>query len=996
VPFRFAQPEWLWLLVPVVPFLLWAGRRSLARLAAWRRTAALAVRLACAIALIFAIAGIEWLDRAHEVTVVFALDRSASIPGGAAGSERAVEYVREALETKRNDDRAGLVVFARGAGVEISPRADIGGLPASFHTVLARDDTDLAGALRMAAALFPEASRRRVVLLSDGVETTGGALEAARSLAGQNVHVDVLPIEYEGAGEVLVERLVVPPLTRRGESAEVWAVLRSHGPARARYHVFVDGRRLTAEEGRPVALGRGRTPLRFFLPEALEPGDHTIELRLEAPPGADTREENNRAFAFTRVKGESRALLLCQEGETGARDVEVLREKLAGQSIETAVRPAGNLPASLAAFNAYDSVWLVNLPRASLTDGQMEMIHEAVFHHGVGLVMVGGPDAFGAGGYKDTPVEKALPVEMDIKQRKVMPNGALVLILHTCEMPRPNFWGKQIARAAIGVLADQDYVGLLLLGAGGYKWLFPLQLAANRAKLYGAIAGASPGDMPDFGTTMQMALTGLGKVQASKKHVIIISDGDPSPPSPALIGAYKKARVTISTVAIAPHTPYMPPTMKNIAQATGGRYYFANSPNLLPQIFIKEAATVRRGLVNEIAFTPQVGHETEIVRFLRRESTAAPPLKGYVVTTPKPRAEVSLVAPVQGERDPVLAQWQYGKGRAVAFTSDATSRWAPGWLGWPGYGKFWGQVARWVARKGASEDLSVFVDVAEGEGRVVVDAVDAKGRFVNLLDLEGAVTDPELKGAPVRIAQVAPGRYEGTFPATKAGAYVLGVSYRGEDGRTHHATTGCSVNYAPEFTRFRSERALLEEIAEVTGGRVLAWDARGDAIFARDLPASFTPRPQWLLLLLAMTFAFPVDVFLRRVMLDWARIGAWCREKLAYLAPWTRRRGEEKADATLAALLGEKERLRAEAPPPADEGARARFLDALTKAREEAEVDLDVGRAPAPTTTAAGPKAAGAKKPREKPRGVSAYADKLLDAKRRALKGRGDQDKKPE
>jgi hypothetical protein len=34
----------------------------------------------------------------------------------------------------------------------------------------------------------------------------------------------------------------------------------------------------------------------------------------------------------------------------------------------------------------------------------------------------------------------------------------------------------------------------------------------------------------------------------------------------------------------------------------------------------------------------------------------------------------------------------------AAFTSDAKARWASEWLGWPGYGKFWGQIARMLVR----------------------------------------------------------------------------------------------------------------------------------------------------------------------------------------------------------------------------------------------------------------------------------------------------------
>src|SRR4029453_17867344 len=42
--------------------------------------------------------------------------------------------------------------------------------------------------------------------------------------------------------------------------------------------------------------------------------------------------------------------------------------------------------------------------------------------------------------------------------------------------------------------------------------------------------------------------------------------------------------------------------------------------------------------------------------------------------------------------DPLLAQWQYGLGRSVAWTSDSTGRWAADWVGWNGFNRFFSRL----------------------------------------------------------------------------------------------------------------------------------------------------------------------------------------------------------------------------------------------------------------------------------------------------------------
>ena len=113
------------------------------------------------------------------------------------------------------------------------------------------------------------------------------------------------------------------------------------------------------------------------------------------------------------------------------------------------------------------------------------------------------------------------------------------------------------------------------------------------------------GDMPDFSATMSAALAGLRQSDAAAKHVIIISDGDPSPPTPAQVQDFVAARISISTVAVFPHGNMDQSMMQGLAAATGARYYFPQDPAQLPGIFIKEAKTLKRSMIQNLRFTPE-------------------------------------------------------------------------------------------------------------------------------------------------------------------------------------------------------------------------------------------------------------------------------------------------------------------------------------------------------------------------------------------------------
>ncbi|MBI3192688.1 MAG: VWA domain-containing protein, partial [Pedosphaera parvula] len=488
---------------------------------------------------------------------------------------------------------------------------------------------------------------RRIVVFSDGNETLGNALDDVKSARAEGIEVDVVPLQTGGRQEVRIREVSAPSQTSTEEPFQLRIVVQAEQECAGTLQVYQ----------------RAGTERRMVRPQVvqLQKGDNVFLLTQELPRAgfyeyevaiaseADTFSQNNQGRAFTMVEGEPVVLCVAGSPENGER----LEQALTAEGLQIEHADPFGMPNSLAQLQNYDAVVLSDVSSTQLSPDQLSILEAMVRDLGIGLVMIGGPNSFGAGGYLDTPVERALPVDMDIKQRKVLPRGALVVVMHTCEIPSGNVWARDIALAALNVLASQD-----LMGALGYmydtsdSWIFQLQPVGDKSKARQAIVRGSTtiGDMPATGPTLNMAYKALSGADAAVKRVVLISDGDPGAPPSSLISAYASAKIAISTVCIAPHSASDQGMLRTVAEATGGNYYFVTDPQRLPQIFTKEASVVKKGMLVEEEFVPKPLHDSELLSGLGE--TTLPALLGYVVTSPKENATIPLIS---HEGDPVLA-----------------------------------------------------------------------------------------------------------------------------------------------------------------------------------------------------------------------------------------------------------------------------------------------------------------------------------------------------
>ncbi len=919
----FTNPLALLLLPPLALYFILLARRSMADLSPARRNLAVALRLLVLSALVFALAGLQLVRFNRDIATMFVLDYSDSIPP--ATKDAALDYIRKAVAKKRDNDQAGIVVFGRDAYIELAP-GPVKDKISQIKTVTPGEFTDLSAAIRLGMASLPDGAQKRIVVLSDGNENLGNALDEALSAASSDVKIDVVPLTSPQRREVLLERLTLPSEAKIGEPVEIKVVARATQSTDGVIKLFRDGKLLGNRE---VRINAGKAV--FSFPQTVEEaGAATFEARLETLKGQDTNAENNRALGFLNVQGKPRVLLVSNEPD----QTKFLTSALAKEKVNVELRGPGGLPPDLRGMQPYDAIVLDNVPAWDLSARQMLSLQSYVRDLGCGLVMVGGENSYGPGGYRSTPVEEALPVTMDIKQMQYIPGGAVAMIMHSMEFPQGNEWAKSVCSQVTRQLGDNDYAGLIVFGMdasmvyqGGM-----LKVGPNRGYMMTQIRGINPGDMPDFDAALNVAYNGLIKTNAYLKHCIILSDGDPSPPAPALVAKFNKAKITVSTVVINPHDKSGSQSMWEIAREHGGRFYEVNKANEIPNIFLKEAATVSRSAIIEGAFVPKIKAESSILKGI--DST--PPLLGYVGTSAKATAREILQSK---EDDPILATWQYGLGKSVAWTSDARQRWSAGWLPWTGYSKFWAQAVRWSMRGSTSGDLQTNVTIDRGRGKVTIEAVDEKGNFLNFLSPKARLVTPDYKGQDIALDQTGPGRYEAQFDARQLGTYLVNIRTQRGD-KISSQITGGVLPYSPEYGAIGTDTYLLNALSERSNGDLLAF-SKPETVFGRTRTPARLPVDLWLPLLMLAACLFPLDVAVRRLVFG--------QEQLDNLSASAKRRKKaiqaeqnSRSESAERLLKAKSARQNSVSNLPRDEaGAKAEVAPAKNEVVAEADEDID-------------------------------------------------------
>src|SRR6266478_6300661 len=416
---QFTHPIYLLLLVPALAWVLWFALKSDVQVGAWRKWMALIVRTIVVVAIVLAIAGLQWLLPVEGMNVFFVLDRSDSVP--AEQQEGAKNYINATSKLKKNSDKVGVIVFGTDASIETTPNSAVD--LQKIQAVVGTERSDLAAAIRLGTAAFPENGQKRIVLLTDGNENIGDAMGAVLAAKNLGVTVDVLPLGVARANDVSVQKVQLPSKLKKGQAFEVKIFVQADQAQKATVRLYRNEQFLGEQ---PVELSAGKNL--FTFPQTLpEPGFYSYDVRVDAP--GDPLPQNNRATGFATVRGEPQILVVSSDLDQDRQ----LTSALQTARIEIRHMGVKDFPGTLAEMQSYDAIFISNLSAGDLGSERQKLLESAVRDFGVGLVCVGGDQTYAAGGYRGTPLESTLPVNMELDSKKVLPSGAVVLVMHGME-----------------------------------------------------------------------------------------------------------------------------------------------------------------------------------------------------------------------------------------------------------------------------------------------------------------------------------------------------------------------------------------------------------------------------------------------------------------------------------------------------------------------------------------------------------------------------------
>ena len=865
----FTSPWW-WLIL--LPALIVTGYLRLPWLKIARRVGGplwskelknLLIRLVILSLIVAGLAGTHKVSVIQQQAVIFALDVSASVRTVKSQGE---EWVRAALQKKPPSELAGVISFGQKPLVEEFPSSD----PNFLKTATAPGDeaSRLGEAFNLAQAVLPLEVRKRVILLSDGRDTGGKAVAAAQRLREHGVRIDVVPLGEKTGPDIRLENLKLSPRANENEKIILEATAEADSECKATFFLERDGVLLSAT---PVNLQAGENRLSFPL-TAGNTGLHVYRAYLVAEDAQkDFFAVNNEAGAAQEVTGPPQVLVIAPQAREAASLVRALK---ATGRINIKVITPDLAPQGLTSWARYQAVFLVNVPASELGEKTMAEIETYVRDGGGGLVMIGGPNSFGPGGYAGTPVEKALPVKMNISGRGEIPSLGLVLVVDKSGSMAGIAGGadkislaKEAAARSVSLLTPRDQAGVIAFDAY-CTWAVPLGPVKDKDLIRKEIGQIYADGGTEIFPPLLGAYQALKDVPAQVKHIILLTDGISASGGPyqKLLENMRQDGITLTCVAVGQGADSG--MLKALSELGRGRFYATSEADSIPSIFTKETIMATRSFAVNEKFFPQVASAGVLLQGINQ----VPPLEGYVTASTKERAEMALVS---HRGDPVLTAWQYGLGRAVAWTPDIAGRMCASWLTDQVFPKLWGNVLSWILPAVNTSSVQIYSNIEEtGEVQVTV---DDPAHWQEVRNYILKITAPDGQTQNAALTPAGPGRYTTRLGALKTGAYLACVVLPAGEAKTPLAQGSLVVPYPAEYKKTGVDLACLKEIARAGGGKILS---APEEAFAPNLKPVRTSKDLTSLFLILAGLLWFFDVTGRRLSFG-------SEERLALKKAWS-------------------------------------------------------------------------------------------------------------
>ncbi|MDL2248274.1 VWA domain-containing protein [Tyzzerella sp. OttesenSCG-928-J15] len=767
--------------------------RGVVKLPDWVRITLIAI-------LIFALFDFNINKETKKTAVVFAVDTSDSVADKKGDIQAAING---GLINMGKNDIAGLTTFSKDASVKTMPSGDVNNFQINGDTK--GEYTNISKGLMASMGILPDDYNKKIVLVTDGNENLGDAYLSAKQLHSQGIVVDVLPVDSVKYKDAQITRINVPERIGKDMGYNIEVVTYALGENTAKLNLYKNNTMVLSDE---IEMKNGEN--RYVFSDIADVGGNIV-YKAEIIPNEDYSYKNNKAYAYSYVDHVPRILIV--DDMASAAEIEKIIDNT---SIEYETLPPMFLPTDLESLNMYDGVILANINYDDLPQDFSEVL-ESYVKNGGGLLATAGDNSYAIGSYYKTKLEDILPVNMELKSKEELPDQAMVIVLDRSGSMSSGRYGvsklamaKEAVIRSIDALNENDYYGVLTFDTVNQWVVEPNMVGDNKAGIIDKVASINEGGGTSIKPAVTEAFNKLKGMDTKLKHIILLTDGqDGDRNYTELINQLKAEGITLSTVAVGGDSDIT--LLESMAEDAGGRYYFTDEFSDLPKIFTKEAFLSGKKYLNNEMFMATAGSYSPIMENI----DGLPPFYGYVSSTAKPRADVVLYA--QNE-EPLLAAWQYGIGRSVAFLTDMEGNWSRDMLLTDEGVRLFTNMVSWIIRDNVGMEIYAQAERVSGGAEITMNLPYSAG----VRSLSAVITTPELEEIQVDFTQVSPGEYKGSIPNDTEGTYIATVALTKDSGIEY---TNCGINlaYSREYDLRQAEfgRSLLERIALAGGGQVL-------------------------------------------------------------------------------------------------------------------------------------------------------------------------------
>ena len=873
--FKFGNPWLLFLLIPLIGgvvlgyFLMGKGKRN-----SKKNVISFSLHLVMAVLVSFAFADPQFLESGRPSEVLILADASASESPSIERMDASIKKARsEALRFPNTE--VGVVAFAKDSRfvTEFGKGFD------SLSEVYEDGDfdysaSDLEQALLFAAESFSEQALKRVVLISDGVETDGSAIDALSALMAEGIQIDTLSLQADFPSEISLTGLEYTDNAYLNRAESVQVAINATEPSDATIELYRNG---VLDASQFAYLGNGLNLVSFDLDTA-EEGEAVYRVVVKARDGYefhDSFAENNTRSFVQRVTGDFSILFL------GTSESELSEFVRLGQlSEETKIDSyigASEVPYTLEELIEYDEIVLsdIDLTKIAHYDEFVDNLTVAVRVYGKSVFTF---SATHVGDENDPSLieyNDLLPVQYQPDDSRAM----VLLIDSSGSMGGNNIdMAKAGAKAVVDKLSINDSIAIVTFETNVQipVAMTTIRDEANRADIKAKI------DHIDIngGTNMLNGLTEAYKqidgVTAEYKNIITLSDGLPGDNPDDLkefVTSMSFSNISSSFINIG--DPEGEEVLKTLAKLGNGKYYYIDSALGLKDIMID---SIDQEVVNAI-----IEKDSEIIYQLEDDPSLQggvynnlDNISGYAYCRMKTGANTVLsVQYIHTNSDnelsviavPLYAYWDFGRGRVSSFTSSLNTSWTAKLRGSAAGQLFFKNIiAQSFPERFNKSTLDLeLIPHGSSSSVIVTPNLDSADARINL------TATPREGGEPFEAILTYDGTtFQGEVATPEPGLYDLRLVYsrlNPDNGLYEEEETldyVYSFDYSSEFNFFDDQpTTLLYELSSQSGGRQLAEeDIRLDISDSQLQQASYSSSMVWLLL--SAVIVYLIDIFVRK------------------------------------------------------------------------------------------------------------------------------------